>query len=373
MLHYGIVAHKVLLVARELGLGGTERQLAETALALDRAQFEPHVACFTTGGFRARELRDAGVPILELGVRSFVSGSALRGARRLRAYLAAERIPLVHAFDVPADLFAVPAARFFRTPAVLSSQRASRALTPGATRRLLRATDRLAHAIVVNSQAVARELTDEDGVPKAKIRLVYNGVDGARFRREGARADLPFAAGAVTIGVVCALRPEKGLKNLMEAFARVRPAHPEARLVIVGSGPMRAELQAASCEGCHFEPAVADVAPWLRALDVFVLPSLSEALSNSLMEAMACGCCPIASDVGGNPELVRDGETGLLFPAGSSAGLAAKLELVLRDAGLRGRLAEAASRRMHGEFSREASARRMGEVYREFLCGAGRR
>jgi len=366
MIHYYIVGHRVLLLARELGLGGTERQLAETALALDRGEFQPHVGCFTSGGFRARELGEAGVPILELGVRSFASGSAATGARRMGAYLKAQHIDLVHAFDVPLDIFAVPVARWFGAKVVLSSQRASRALTPGMTRRMLRFTDRIADGIVVNSQAVARELSGEDGVPASKVRLVYNGVDTSRFQPEGERAPLPWQSG-VAIGVVCALRPEKGLKLLIEAFQQVRPEHPEARMVIVGSGPMLEELQGMGCDACHFEPAVKDVAPWLRALDVFALPSLSEALSNSLMEAMACGCCPIASDVGGNPELVVHGATGLLFPSGDVGALAARLELVLRDAELRRRLASAAERRMQTDFTREAAARRMGEVYREFL------
>ena len=355
-------------MARELGLGGTEHQLAETALALDRRHFEPHVGCFTGGGFRARELREAGVPILELGVKSFASGSALSGARRMGAYLQEHRIELVHAFDVPLDLFAVPVARFYRAPVVLASQRASRSLTPGLTRRLLRVTDRMALGIVVNSRAVARELAAEDGVPPSKVRLVYNGVDTVLFRRDGERAVLPWTGSGVVIGIVCALRPEKGLKLLVEAFARVRPAHPEARLVIVGSGPMLEELRAAASDACHFEPAVKNVAVWLRAIDVFVLPSLSEALSNSLMEAMACGCCPIASDVGGNPELVTHGDTGLLFPSGDAGALAGQMELVLRDAELRQRLAENAERRMHSEFTREAAAQRMGEIYQEFLA-----
>jgi glycosyltransferase involved in cell wall biosynthesis len=367
LLHYYIVVHKVLLLARELGLGGTERQLAETALALDRAKFEPHVGCFSSGGFRSNELREAGVPILELNVRSFLSASVAAGARRLGAYLRSQRIELVHAFDVPADLFGVPAARLYRAPVVLSSQRASRALTPGITRQLLRATDRLAHGIVVNSKAVARELVAEDGVSEKKIRLVYNGVDTARFRREGPRAELSLPANSVVIGVMCALRPEKGLRVLIEAFTKVRPAYPEAQLAIVGSGPMLGELQAAAGAGCHFYPAVQDVAPWLRAIDIFVLPSLSEALSNSLMEAMACGCCPVASNVGGNPELVCDGESGLLFPAGDPASLAQQLERLLRDPELRRRLAANAESRMHTEFARASAARRMGEVYLEFL------
>ena len=175
-------------MARELGLGGTERQLAETALSLDRERFEPHVGCFTDGGFRAKELRAAGVPILELGVRSLVSGSAVAGAQRMGAYLARHGIELVHAFDVPMDLFAVPVARWYRTPVVLSSQRAHRDLTPGGTRQLLRVTDRMVDGIVVNSRAVARTLTEEDGVPASMVRLAYNGLDTSVFRREGERA-----------------------------------------------------------------------------------------------------------------------------------------------------------------------------------------
>jgi len=362
-----LVPHNVLLLARELGLGGTERQLAETALALDRAEFAPHVGCFSPGGFRAQELRDAGVPILNLNMQSFVGPSLLGSARRLGAYVKANRIELVHAFDVPADLLAVPAARIYRVRAVLSSQRASRALTSGMRRRLLRMTDRMAHGVVVNSRAVAKELIAEDGVPESKIRLVYNGIDTAHFRPEGERAAVDLPAGALTVGVICALRPEKGLTTLIEAFARIQARYPQAQLLIVGSGPMLPALQAAAGERVHFYPAVKDVAPWLRVIDVFVLPSLSEALSNSLMEAMACGCCPVASSVGGNPELVADGECGFLFPAGDTATLAARLEILLRDAQLRQRLTACARRRIHGEFTRELAAQRMGAVYREFV------
>ena len=167
--------------------------------------------------------------------------------------------------------------------------------------------------------------------------------------------------------MICALRPEKGLKTLLEAFSNVRPSFPEAQLVIVGSGPALRELQALAGENCHFFPAVQDVAPWLRAIDIFVLPSLSEALSNSLMEAMACGCCPIASDVGGNPELIVEGESGLLFPPADAAALAGRLLAILRDPPRLQRLAANAAARMHSGFTREIAARNMAEVYREFL------
>jgi glycosyltransferase involved in cell wall biosynthesis len=357
-----------MLVTRELGLGGSERQLAETALALDRARWQPHVACFTAGGFRARDLEAGGVPVLELGVRSFYSGSAIAGAIRLGRYVARHGIQLVHAFDVPSDLFAVPVARVYRVPVVLSSQRAHRDLTPGATRHLLRFTDRLVDAIVVNSQAVARELVAEDGVQPSMIRLAYNGLDTSLFRRDGPRVERPWADIDPVIGVVCALRPEKGLVTLIEAFAKVRGA----KLLIVGSGPVLGNLEERAQtlglgDTCHFQPAVANTAEWMRAIDIFVLPSLSEALSNSLLEAMGCGCCPIASDVGGNPELVQHGVNGLLFPAGDADSLAARFRMVLEDSALRMRLAAASEERARKEFAREIAARRMGEIYEEFF------
>jgi glycosyltransferase involved in cell wall biosynthesis len=131
---------------------------------------------------------------------------------------------------------------------------------------------------------------------------------------------------------------------------------------------MLAELQASGDAACHFQPAVPNVAPWLRAMDIFVLPSLSEALSNSLMEAMGCGCCPVASRAGGNPELVTDGESGLLFPVGDAEALAARLALLLDDPPYRRRLAAQAERRIQEHFTREQAARAMGEIYQEFLA-----
>jgi glycosyltransferase involved in cell wall biosynthesis len=363
-------------MVRELGLGGTERQLAETALSLDRTRFEPHVGCFRLGGFRERELRQAGIPLVEFPVRSLISPSALAGACQMGRYLSDRGIRLVHTFDVPADLFGVPVARLFRTPVVLSSQRAHRTLTPGVTRHLLRLTDRMVDGIVVNCQSVARELASHDGVPQSLLHLAYNGIDTGIFCPQGAAAELPWSDAASVIGVVCALRPEKGLHLLLEAFARVRAAHPGARLLIVGSGPMLLELEgrAASLnlgDSCRFQSAVRNVAEWLRVMDIFVLPSLSEALSNSLMEAMACGCCAIASGAGGNPELVRDGETGLQFPVGDALSLATCLQRVLDDAEERRRLGENAARLMRDHFSRETAAQAMGAIYTKYLEQAG--
>src|SRR5690348_6594059 len=155
----------VLLMSRALGLGGSERQLAEIAKNLDRTRFEPHVGCFHADGFRADELRAAGVPVVQFDVSSFLGPSVVRGALATGRYLRYHDIQLVHTFDVPLNLFGVPTARLFRTPRVISSQRAHRALTPGLRRQALRITDRLVDAVVVNSEAVRRELIERDRVP----------------------------------------------------------------------------------------------------------------------------------------------------------------------------------------------------------------
>jgi glycosyltransferase involved in cell wall biosynthesis len=177
----------------------------------------------------------------------------------------------------------------------------------------------------------------------------------------------------LVIGVVCVLRPEKGLDTLLDAFAQVRGLQPGMRLVVVGSGPCLPGLQDRAralgiLPDCLFEPATPHVAEWLQAIDIFVLPSLSEALSNSLMEAMACGCAVAASRVGGNPELVKDGETGLLFEPRDAAGLAEALRLLICDSTLRATFAANAARTIQSRFSLPAAARSLGEIYSALLA-----
>ncbi len=360
-----------MLMVRELGPGGTERQLTELARALDPSRFQVHVGCFHEG-IRADELRTADIPILRLPVTSFMNASAPAGAWRLGRYLRQRKIRLVHTFDYPLNCFGVPVARAFRIPVVLSSQRFHRHLTPRSYLRLLRITDRLVNGIVVNSESVRREMIEQEHVPPPRVQLCYNGIDINRFN-PGARLRMPALQDAsLVVGIVCLLRPEKGLPTLLRAFAQLSQQHKGARLVIVGSGPEQSALEILTQElGIRhltvFQPSVANVVPWLRSIDIFVLPSLSEALSNSLIEAMACGCACIASAVGGNPELVRDGETGFLFPPGNVEQLSEKLLALAEEPDLRRRLAEASTRSVPERFSLESSTARMHEIYNRYL------
>jgi glycosyltransferase involved in cell wall biosynthesis len=357
------MASPVLLLARELDLGGSERQMTEIAKTLDRSRFDPHVGCFRPQGIRNAELAASGVPIVHFPVDSFASFRALSEAWTLGSYIRRHGIRLVHTFDYPLTLFAVPVARWSTGAVVVSSQRSHRSLIPRKYRPLIRITDRMADAIVVNCEYVRRHLENDEAVAGKRIRLCYNGVDLEEFRPRKTPGD------SIAIGVVCALRPEKDLGTLIEAFARIRRSG--LRLLIVGSGSMLGELRSqAETAGLAgdgtFVPATGKVAQWLRAIDIFVLPSRSEALSNSLLEAMACGCCPVTTRVGGNPELVRHGENGMLFEAGDVGQLCRVLETLVELPVLRGQLA-ARARCTAERFSIGASARRMEEIYTELI------
>lgn len=360
----------VMLLIQHLGPGGSERQLFEIATNLDRRLFTPHVGCFRTDGVMDRRLRERGIPVLQLPVESFISAAAIYSAWKLARYFGRNGIKIVHAFDMPMACFGVPLARAARVPVVLSSQRGHRDALPGQFRRWMRFSDRIAHGIVANCEFMSRHLREEEGVPAERIHVCRNGVDAAVFVRRDPRA------GTSVIGTVCALRPEKGLTTLIEAFAQVHAVRPDARLIVTGGGSELEGLKALAGslgvdQACRFEPMTTDVPRALDRLDVFVLPSLSEALSNSIMEAMASGLCVIASRAGGNPELIADGETGLLFDIGDAAGLSRQILRALADDALRAKLGQAAARRMREEFSIPASVERMQEIYQYHLRRSG--
>jgi glycosyltransferase involved in cell wall biosynthesis len=223
-------------------------------------------------------------------------------------------------------------------------------------------------AIVVNCDFVRRHLEQDERVPASRIQLCYNGIDLDEFRPLDSPRPTDLPRDSFVIGAVSVLRPEKDLIALIQAFARVCQLRARMKLAIVGDGPMLESLLAEALalgirEDCIFAGSTAQVADWLRAIDIFVLPSRSEALSNALMEAMACGCAVVASNVGGNPELVRNGETGLLFDPGDTAALATALESLIENEALRKRLAAAGKTFIRDGFSIRESARRMGEIY----------
>jgi glycosyltransferase involved in cell wall biosynthesis len=221
-------------------------------------------------------------------------------------------------------------------------------------------------AVIAVSGDIGRALR-RSGVPARKVHVVRNGVDTDALRppspeeRAAARAALAIPEGALAIGSVGRLVPEKDYPSLVRAAASLAREGREVRVVLAGEGPERERIAAAAREG-GIEASLLllgtrdDVAGVLRALDVFVLSSVSEGLSNTLLEAAAAGLARVATRVGGNPEVVRDGEDGLLVSASDSSALAEALGRLARDAALRERLAAGARARCVAEFSMASMA-----------------
>jgi glycosyltransferase involved in cell wall biosynthesis len=362
----------VLLVVRELGLGGIERDVTKLALGFDRSRFTPYVATYKPFGPRYDELFAAGIPILHLDFPSLLSKRAVTAAQKFRAWVKRHKIEIVHAFD-PSSVFAVPLARLLRVPVVLSSQLGHRELHDPRTRKQLRLVDRLSDVVVVNCEALRRHLSTQHDVPVEKIELCYNGVDARQFHPSPIARIQEVSGASLVIGTVCVLRPEKGLELLLTAFAQIRNLVPGVRLLIVGNGPELPKLQARSEElklkgAVVFKPAVSSVAPVMHSMDIFVSCSYSEAFSNAILEAQACGCCVIASRVGGTPELIGENTRGLLFTSGDANDLAAKLSSVIQNAELRNALGRSAATFAASELSVEKNVARTSQIYEGLLA-----
>jgi glycosyltransferase involved in cell wall biosynthesis len=366
---------QILFMVRELNLGGIERDVAKMAIHMDRSRFQPHVASYQAQGMRFEELQRAGVPLLHLPLSSLLSKGAATAAFRLWCYVRKHNIQIVHAYDASA-VFAVPLARGFRVPVVISSQLGSRDLLDRRTRRQLRWTDRMVDTLIVNCEAMRRHLTEDEHVPGERIQLCYNGVDTREFYPANTARPAAIADASFVIGAICVLRPEKAIDMLQEAFALVRNLHRGMKLLIVGSGPELARLQANSLrlgieDASLFVPATHQVAAYLRALDIFVLCSHSEAFSNALLEAMACGCCAVGSSAGGTPELIGSDERGLLCRAGDPGDLAEKLTMLIQNPQLRKDLGARAAEFARTRLTIEIAVERTGEIYEDLLRRKG--
>lgn len=261
---------------------------------------------------------------------------------------------------------------------------------PDGTRRRFRWMRRLYRPFVTHyiplSDHLLRYLNASVGVGAAHMTRICNGVDTQRFR-PGVRgrevlAGSPFEGDDLcVIGTVGRLEPIKDPLNLLRAFVQLLRRAPELarrlRLMIVGDGSLRAELEAeiaregvGACVWLAGERR--DVPEAMRALDVFVLPSRAEGISNTILEAMACGLPVIATRVGGNAELVIEGETGMLVPAGDSAALADALARYVEDGRMMTQHGQAARKRAEAEFSIDGMVARYAQLYESLLSAAGR-
>ncbi|PLX44846.1 MAG: glycosyl transferase, partial [Hyphomicrobiales bacterium] len=220
---------------------------------------------------------------------------------------------------------------------------------------------RFSRRIIVNAASLKDNIIEWHRIPPNRVAVVPNGVDGAHFRPPAAEPDAPDAPDAPEQELIlCIARrvPQKNLPMLLGAFERVVEARPGARLRIVGNGP----VPLAAHPNVELMAASRDIRPHLAAASIFALSSIDEGSPNVIIEAMAAGLPVAATAVGGVPELVSDGKTGLLTPPGDEKALAAALMRLLEDGDLRRAMGEAGRRRALDEFSIEAMVRRTEQV-----------
>ncbi|MCU0983585.1 MAG: glycosyltransferase [Acetobacteraceae bacterium] len=361
---------RLLVVVTGLGLGGTERHLASILPGLVAHGGDVRLVSLRAGGALAPALRDGGVTVLEAPALP-APLRVLVGLFTVFRLCLLWRPAVVHLFLPEAYLIGGIAAWCAgRRPRVMSrrSLNVYQTAHPRAA-AIERWLHRRMDALVGNSRAICGELAAE-GAPVERIALLPNGVvmAPATLSRGEARAALCLGEGALAIACVANLIPYKGHVDLVEAFARARPALPDGSVLLLigrddGMGvALTAQAEArAVIDHVRFLGERSDVADLLAAADMFVLASHEEGSPNAVIEAMAAGLATIVTDVGGSPEAVA--ETGVVVPPRDPAALADALVRLGADAALRERLGAAAAARAAAEFSREACIARYVALY----------
>lgn len=350
----------VLFLVTTFDRGGAEKILARWAAGLPRAKYAVQAAALQ-GRSRAvlTSLSQAGLPAHDLGM---AGRSDPRGVLRLFRLLRHGRVRILVTFLFHATLLGRVVGALAGVPVRVSSER-----TMGGeswSRRLLnRSTVPLATHVVAVSDRVAAYAVEHFRIPPDRLSMIPNGVDLDRFRPVFGTHE----AGPPVIGCTSRLHAENDHETLLRAFARVRGGFPAARLLLIGRGPEEERLKALAAtlgvaKHVVFAGEQRDVLPWLTQMAVYVQASLTAGISNSILEAMAVGLPVVATDVGGTPEVVVDGETGVLVPSRDPAALAEALAAFLANPAMAEAFGRAGRARVEAHFGEILMQQRVEEL-----------
>ena len=355
----------VFLMINSLETGGSERQFAELARSLDHASFRVQLGCLQK---RGTFLDSDGMQ--HFGLRgSLYRWQSIRSRYRVGRYMRRADIAIAHAFDFYSNLMLIPAARMARIPVVIGSLRQLGDLLTPWQYRTQAAMFRISDCVICNSRAAADRLL-RAGVPEQKVIVIANGLPAEAFA-EVAPA-LPKRAGFTRVGMIARMNLRaKNHDAFLAAAARVLAKCPNTEFVLAGDGPLRMELEATAKQlelgdRVQFLGDRRDIPAVLASLDVSVLPSASESLSNVIIESMAASVPVVATRVGGNPELVSE-RTGVLVPPDDVEALANGIESLLGDANLRAQFGRNAHEFATSHFTVDLMRTRHEELYRELL------
>ena len=364
---------RVLHLIQRFYVGGSERQFIERLRGHPEG-FESVVGCLEISGGNLADFRALGLgephlfPIRGSLARPNTAVQVLRIARLIRR----RGVRIVHGTDFVTNFLGLLAARLAGARMVVNRVDLGHE-RPGfgpLRRRVEKLVSARADVVCANAEAVARLCISQEGCSPERVVVVRNGIDLRRFDELAARAaEGPVPEGGPIVAVVANLWPVKDHRTLIEAAALVQRRIPDVRFALVGDGPERDHLQRRIGElglrdAVHLLGTRYDVPAILARSSAFCLPSRAEGLSNAIMEAMAAALPVVATDAGGNAELVRHGSTGFVVPIGDAASMAARLVDVLSDP----RLARQMGRRGRAVADRALSLERKRAAYRELYC-----
>ena len=372
---------RVVYCIDNMQVGGTELNAVRTAERLDRRRFSISVVCIRDSGPLMARYKDAGITVHSFPMTSLMGPGALQQAVRLVRLFQSERTDIVHSHDAYTSVFATLCARIAGVRGVIASRRSW--YSPHLQGRILRANRvayRFAHRVVGNSPSVSRLVESEGGVSASRIVTIPNFLDEESFEplpapeRRRMLGELGVPEGAFVVGIIARLSPVKDHGPLLRAIASLRDRIPAVHCVLVGDGPEHASIEAlASTLGIRDIVHLAGERtqpPNLHGLfDVSVLCSTTEAFPNSVLEAMAAARPVVATDVGGTPDAVHEGTTGLLVRPSDPSRLADAILRLYQEPALRAKLGNAARAAARAGYSADAV---IGQVEALYTRLAGR-
>lgn len=362
---------RIAFVIATLDQAGAEKQLALLASNLPREEFKPHVLALHRGGHFEAALREAGIPVHVIGKRrKFDLGTF----RRLRALLRAIDPDVIHSWMFTANAHVRLLHDGRRRPWIVTTERGQKELKTPWQRWLDRRLVRRTSGVVVNGRALAEDARAA-GFAAERIAIIPNGIESTapQCRSSGQKSGDDFR-----IAFVGRLSPEKRVDVLIEAARQLAQAGLAVKLDLMGDGPERPALErhvARTAVGSRicFRGHQPDAASLLPDYDAFWLASDFEGTSNSLLEAMAAGLAVVASAIPANSDVIRAGETGLLFPAGDPAALAAVTRRLIDDPELAARLGRQAAASVQGSYALESMIASHVALFRSLAGGPGLR
>ncbi|WP_051688198.1 glycosyltransferase family 4 protein [Desulfofalx alkaliphila] len=364
--------------------GGMKNHLLDLVRHTDHSRYKIIVAC--PGGSEVeKELKEDGVAVLPIQLKGNLSPSSdLLAAMLLARYLKQYRVTILHTHSSKAALVSRTAALLCKTPIVLFTVHNSifyadwsplKKKTMATVEKILaNGTDR----IITVSEALRREIITREQIPEDKVVTVYNGIDIDRIQQKANKFHVCKQLGlppmGKLVGVIARLAPQKGVTYFLQAAAMLKEY--QVNFIVVGDGPLGQQLQAEAeqlgLEGrVFFTGHRNDIARLLAALDVFVLPSVTEGLPLTILEALAARRPVVAAGVGGIPEVIQHDQTGILVEPKEPVALAAAIGELLNNPAKAKKLGEAGRRLVEKKFTVEKMAQNIMEIYNQVLLEKG--